>query len=308
MNQWDNLVENYQKYCEMKGLAEATILGVRRLLEKWGNWLKRRKPKPSINEINSEYIIKFIQARTAFRARATVYGTVSIMRGFGEFLVQKGIWQMNPLKWIRGPKIDPRMQIPNRIKKSHLEKIWVEAIKISNKYFQVLCILILSLLYGTGIRRGELERLKLDNWDREKGLLKIDGKKTGQERYIPLPELAFKCLENYLPKRHNILSKFKKQEEQHLLINGQGSPLKGIRMWTMIRKLSKKANVPLVSLHQFRHTCASDMLDEGIGLPEVQQVLGHASIYSTYRYTQISDLVRIKAMEKHPINQMLNKN
>jgi site-specific recombinase XerD len=308
MRQWDSLVDNYMRYCKTKGLATATIIGNRRQLDKWGNWLKRRKPKPSIEQIDSEYIIKYISMRTAFKARATVYGTISIMRGFGEFLVREGIWNMNPLKWIRGPRIDPRMQIPRCIKKSHLQKLWIQAIKIDNEYFQSLNLLILSLLYSTGMRRGEMERLQINSWDRENKLLKIDGQKTGQERQIPLPDVTVKCLEYYLPKRHNVLSKFRRLEEQNLLINSLALPLKGIRIWYMIKNLSKKAGISLVSLHQFRHTCASDLLEEGVGLPEIQRVLGHSSIYSTYRYTQIADPERVQAMALHPINKMLKEN
>jgi site-specific recombinase XerD len=65
------------------------------------------------------------------------------------------------------------------------------------------------------------------------------------------------------------------------------------------------ADVPLVSLHQFRHTCASDLLESGVSLPEVQQLLGHASVGTTTRYLQIADPARARAMQQHPLNDYL---
>jgi site-specific recombinase XerD len=58
-------------------------------------------------------------------------------------------------------------------------------------------------------------------------------------------------------------------------------------------------------MHQFRHTCASDLLARGVHLPEVQRILGHAAICSTMWYLSVSDESRKEAMAKHPINEFL---
>jgi integrase/recombinase XerD len=73
----------------------------------------------------------------------------------------------------------------------------------------------------------------------------------------------------------------------------------------MVHRLAKRAAVPLVSLHQFRHTCASDLLENGVSLPEVQQMLGHATVVTTTRYLQIADPERARAIKKHPLNDYL---
>jgi len=65
--------------------------------------------------------------------------------------------------------------------------------------------------------------------------------------------------------------------------------------------------VPLVRLHQFRHTCASDLIEAGVSLPEVQRILGHSSISSTVRYLHTSDPQRRAAMERHPLNDWLQQ-
>jgi integrase len=73
----------------------------------------------------------------------------------------------------------------------------------------------------------------------------------------------------------------------------------------LVHRLAKSADVPLVSLHQFRHTCASDLLENGVSLPEVQQLLGHATVVTTTRYLQIADPERARAMKQHPLNDYL---
>ena len=66
-----------------------------------------------------------------------------------------------------------------------------------------LWITVLALLYGTGLRRGELERFNREHFDRDAGTLRVDGRKTGHERCVPLPEMVLRCLEAYLPLRNN---------------------------------------------------------------------------------------------------------
>ena len=64
--------------------------------------------------------------------------------------------------------------------------------------------------------------------------------------------------------------------------------------------------MPLISVHQFRHSCASDLLEAGVHLAEVQRILGHQGIATTVRYTHIADPARRAAMTRHPINDFLD--
>jgi site-specific recombinase XerD len=76
-----------------------------------------------------------------------------------------------------------------------------------SQYQQHVAMAVLALLHGTGLRRGELERLDLEDWMREEGVLVIDGRKTGRERAVPVSEGMWRCVEAYLPRRHNLLEK-----------------------------------------------------------------------------------------------------
>ena len=99
------------------------------------------------------------------------------------------------MRWIKGPRLDSRGRMPRRIGKEHLTKIWDATSQQRNDYQQHLSLVVLALLYGTGLRRGELERLDLAHWKREEGLLQIDGRKTGCERNVPVTDGIWRCLE-----------------------------------------------------------------------------------------------------------------
>lgn len=306
MRRWDSMVDGYIKQCEFRGLSEATISGLRDELDRWGCWMKRQRPKPNLEEVDGQMLIEYIRRRTRFRAKSTVSGVTSKMRCMGEYLLQEGIWSKNPMRWIRGPRLDPRGRLPRRIGQEHLKKIWDATRRNRNGYQQHLSIAILSLLYGTGLRRGELERLNLDHWKREEGIIQIDGRKTGCERNVPVSEGIGRCLEAYLPLRHNLLEKRGVHREPALFLNRDGRRMRSEQLGLMVHRLAKTAGVPLVSLHQFRHTCASDLLESGVSLPEVQQFLGHASVVTTTRYLHIADVERARAIKKHPLNDYLD--
>lgn len=72
-----------------------------------------------------------------------------------------------------------------------------------------------------------------------------------------------------------------------------------------IPTMAQRAKIPLVSLHQFRHSCASDLLEAGVHLAEVQRILGHQGIATTVRYTHIADPQRREAIARHPLNDWL---
>jgi integrase len=141
-----------------------------------GPWLKQRRPRVPIERIDADLITRYLAGCSSFRAKATVYGTLSTMR------------------WMYG---------------THL---WVT---------------VLSLLNGTGLRRGELERLNMDAFDRAAGTLRIDGRKSGQERRVPLPEMELPCLEAHFPRRHNQLERFGQLGEAAFLVSRGGSRLTG---------------------------------------------------------------------------------
>jgi len=258
-----------------------------------------------IERIDADLITRYLASCSSFRAKATVSGTLSTMRGFGDYLVRQGLWTRNPLRWMKGPKLTPYSRLPKRIDRAHMEAMWSEAAHRGGDYSSHLWVTVLAMLYGTGLRRGELERLDLDAFDRTEGTLLIDGRKSGRERCVPLPEMVLRCLDAYLPHRHNQLERFGSQSERALLVTRNGARLTGEAVSNAIHAISRRAGVSIHSLHQFRHTCASDLLEAGVHLAQVQRILGHSGIATTVRYVHIADPQRRAAMHAHPLNDWL---
>ena len=307
MRQWDALTEAYIQEYEARGIHPATIDNAHRELLRWGGWMKRRRPKPRLEDIGPELLTRYIQERTPFKAKSTVYALMSRMRCFGEYLVREGVWVDNPLKWMQGPKVTPYHRMPKRIDAGDMRVLWKAAVAPGRStYRKHLGITVLSLLYGTGLRRGELQRLNVADWSREDGSLRIDGRKTGEQRAVVVPSIVYHCLETFLPHRHNQLEKHGRLGEQALLLSKHGERLPEAAISHLVHRIARRAEVPLHSLHQFRHTCASDLLAAGVPVPEVQRTLGHASVATTMRYLHIADPERHRAVQKHPLNDWLS--
>jgi site-specific recombinase XerD len=305
MRRWDRLLDIYMEEYRARGVSEGTAEATESRLERWGRWLKKRRPRVSIDQIGVDLITSYIAVGGSFRSKSTVYSTLSTMWGFGDFLVRQGLWKLNPLRWMKGPKVSPYSHLSKRIDRSHMEAMWLEATRRRGDYSAHLWVTVLALLYGTGLRRGELARLDIDAYDRNEGTLRIDGRKTGHERCLPLPEMVLRCLEAYLPLRHNQLEQIGLIDEGALLISRNGKRLSSFAISNGVHTISRSAQVPMHSLHQFRHTCASDLLEAGVHLADVQLILGHCVIATTVRYVHIADPQRRAAIELHPINQWL---
>lgn len=306
MRRWDNLVEQYVNEYSARGVSAGSIESVRRDMTKWGNWLKHRRPRPTIEHIDLDLITKFIAARTTFKSKSTTYSVISRMRGMGDFLCRNGYWKSNPLRWLKGPKIEVRSHLPKRIKDQSMQKLWQTASQIRNPYRRSLCICMLSILYGTGLRRGQMIRLNLESWEPVEGTLLLDPQKTGLENKVVVPELTARCIESYLLARHNHLERLGVYDQNALLVNTRGQRVSDQVVSGRISRIIKGAGIKeKITLHQFRHTCASNLLASGSNLAEVQRILGHRHLSTTTRYLHITDPQKSEAVKHHPINTIL---
>jgi integrase/recombinase XerD len=196
------------------------------------------------------------------------------------------------------------MRLPRRIGREEMKRLWEEASK-RPKTMQAITMCLLAVLYGTGLRRGELARLNITDWSRETGMLKIDGLKTGQERQIPVGPGVWRCVEAYLPIRQNRLEASGRLEQQAFLVNRVGRRMSVETITRTVMQCARAAGIPVVNLHQFRHSCASDLIENGVSMPEVKSILGHAVIQTTMQYTHVTSGARTEAIKRHPINEFL---
>jgi integrase/recombinase XerD len=150
---------------------------------------------------------------------------------------------------------------------------------------------ILEVLYSTGIRVTELCNLTLADVDLRNGELRVNRGKGSKDRIIPLGEVACDFLELYLrearPKQVN-------SNQPLLFVNKKGRKYSRSHIYVIIKRYGKKASIK-ASPHQLRHTCATHLLKGKADIRHIQQILGHASIATTQKYTkvEITDLKRV---------------
>jgi integrase/recombinase XerD len=304
MKRWDGLAERFLEAYSARGLADESVAAMRREWQRWGCWLKARRPRLKLEEVTAEHVTQYLVSYGAFRAKSTQYGMLSRMRRIGDFLVAERVWRENPLRWMKGPRLDRRHRLPRRISESTLAKIWEAAAQSRTTYSRHLWVAVLGVLYGAGLRRSEVVRLNLCDWDAESGTLRVYRKKTKEERCVPLPDLCRQCLEAYLPRRQNVLAKRSCGDERALFVNSRGGRLSKSSLSGGIGRLAEAAGEK-ITLHQFRHTCASQLLEAGTPLPHVQELLGHRSVQTTMRYLEIADSQLHRAIQRHPLNDLL---
>ncbi len=146
---------------------------------------------------------------------------------------------------------------------------------------------VMELLYATGIRRGELERLAVADVDFGSGLLRVALGKGNKERLVPLSERAAAWIEKYL---EEVRPRLLRGRDDGILFLGRfGRPLQAGQLGKLTREYVIASGIPKEgSCHMFRHTLATLMLEGGADIRYVQQMLGHATIATTEIYTHVA--------------------
>ena len=161
-------------------------------------------------------------------------------------------------------------------------------------------ILVIEILFQTGMRVSELSNLKLEHINFEDGSILINGKGNKQRYAYIANSRVLKLLQEYLLKFQNSI-----RECGYLLINNRGKKLSDQSIRNIVKKHNPFYEIVYVTPHVFRHTCASLLLGAGINLRMIQNLLGHASITTTQIYTHVADTEMAKTLkELHPRNRM----
>lgn len=177
--------------------------------------------------------------------------------------------------------------------------------KISRRQFNhVTCLLVVELLFYTGMRIGELTQITLDDIDLLDSIIKITGKGNRERRvFINDPELN--CLIGTYTKLRPSYS----PADNHLFITNQGKPASPQFLRKLIARSAKQANMERhITPHMLRHSTATHLLEAGVDIRHVQKLLGHNSISTTEIYTQVSDNSLKEVIFKgHPRRKVLGE-
>lgn len=219
---------------------------------------------------------------------------ISSLRSFYNYLLKEKIITTNYFKEIT--KIKKDGSLPKYIKDNDLDKLFDSFDK--TKPLQQRNLLILEMLYATGIRVGELVNIKLKDVDMHNNSIKIIGK--GQkERIVFYGSFCEDALNLFLS---NGRKKLIKGDTEYLFLNKNGTKLSTRYIGKMLNDSIEKCEIEYhISPHTLRHTFATDMLNSGADLMSVKELLGHSSINTTAIYTHISNQQIKKVYElAHP--------
>jgi site-specific recombinase XerD len=303
--EFEKLVHGYISECRTRGVGEQTILVRELFLLRWGVWLRSSSVRMRIEDVTGEAIIKFLKRESVFKSKATVSRTMSHLRCFGDFLNREGTWKRNHVKWMRGPRMVIGPHCTKALKPNEIERMLEESFKWRDRHLQYLWPAMLICFYSLGLRRGEALRLNFSDWDAKEKTLRVLSTKSGRERFLPAPESLFRAMDAYILARHRVLAVRNRLDESALFVNRIGERLTANSCSLGAKRIAVRAGVESFHIHRLRHTCASQLVANGVTLPIVKMVLGHAVIDTTSRYVQVSGPDRRKAIELHPINQIL---
>ena len=218
----------------------------------------------------------------------TMRRKLAALRAFFRFLTREGTIELNPARLVRMPKAPLRLPDVMTAEQANGLIDGVVAGRLERPH-PARDVAIFEFLYGCGLRVSELVGLNLDDIDRNERWLRVRGKGR-KERQVPYAAKAEAALERYLPERKA------KPAEMALFVNHRGSRLTS-RGAALIVKLyaTVLSGDSSVHPHSFRHAYATHLLADGADLRAIQELLGHARLSTTQKYTQVSltDLIAV---------------
>jgi integrase/recombinase XerC len=303
-------VLHLKKYIELyafflkneKNYSNYTIVSYRNDLIQFFNYLKlyRILKDDKIEYVNRNVMRKYIVylKKSDYSARS-ISRKISTVRSFFKFCLREGIIKVNPTINLITPKIDKKL--PYFLYLQEVNKLIETPLK--NTIFGIRDRAILELLYGTGIRVGELVNLNICNIDLYEKTIIVFGKGS-KERILPLGNPSIMAIQEYLTSRNLFEKKIfvNKNDLEALFLNRLGGRLTTRSIRRIIIKYMKMAGLnKKISPHVLRHSFATHLLGGGADLRSVQELLGHKSLSTTQIYTHITK-ERLKTIYKksHP--------
>jgi integrase/recombinase XerC len=237
----------------------------------------------NLRNVDIHVVRGYLAALTKDRKKSSVGRKLAALKGFFRYLVANRQIDKDPLLLINSPKqekplpkflsVDDVFQLLGNIKPD-------SALDIRDRA-------VLEVFYSTGIRVSELVGLNWSDVDFELGIVRVLGKGS-KERIVPIGKMALDALRDYsveVRKKWNLPCK----GENPVFLNNRGGRITTRSVARLVEKHLKEVGIPVkVSPHGLRHTFATHLLNSGADLRVIQEMLGHASLSTTQRYTHLN--------------------
>ncbi|NJD90008.1 MAG: tyrosine recombinase XerC [Geobacter sp.] len=256
-----------------------TLEAYSRDLEQFAAFVKAEiDPSLTIHDLTHLHIRRYLAAIHKELSKSSAGRKLAAIRSLCRFLLRRGIIAKNPAELVSTPKKEKKLPY-------HLDVDEITALVEAPKEPDDLSArdrAILETLYSSGLRVSELTGLNVGGVDLANGSVKVMGK-GGKERVVPLGSKAQAALADYLELRGVT------GLEAPLFINHRGGRLTRRSVGRVVERYMRYLiTMKQVSPHTLRHTFATHLLEGGADLRAIQEMLGHASLSTTQKYTHVS--------------------
>lgn len=252
--------------------------------------------------------------------KVSIARKIASIKMFFRFLVKKEILQRNPLQFISYPKIEKYLptvltvdEVKELVEVKNEQRAKGKGVRVKGQELKNLRDnTILEVLYSSGIRVGELVGLSMKDVDLEQGVIKVLGK-GNKERLAMLGNKARDILKAYLKNRDKNRGQGAGDRGQQILqqsaignqpvfLGTRGQRIYARAVQRLVKDAVKKSAVSKnPTPHSLRHTFATHLLDAGVDLRTIQEMLGHSSLSTTQKYTKVSVQRLLEVYDKaHP--------
>ncbi len=247
--------------------------------------LEPPEPQAIDTLIVREWMVKLYDSELT---AVTIRRKLAALRGLFRFMLREGAVSVNVARLVRTPKAPKKLPEVPSVEEVNALIDAVPSVE-PERPFPVRDRAIFELLYGCGVRVSELVGLDLADVDRGEQWIRVRGKGR-KERQVPFGARAAEALERYLEERPVV------RDQHAVFLNYRGGRLtdRGVRGIVKVYA-ALTGNDPALHPHSFRHAFATHLLADGADLRAIQELLGHARLSTTQKYTQVSltDLMRV---------------
>ena len=268
------------------GTNQNTVVAYRNDLNQVCSYLKRQQIENWL-QVTHEHIAGYVlEMRDAQAYRpATIARKMAALKTFFRYLESTGIITSDPIEKLDTPRI--QRELPHILSQEQIANLFRQVdveTPAGKRDFAML-----HMLYATGMRVSELISLNLGDFDAEGATILCPGRngRSKRERVLPLSVIAVEATEHYLETaRQGLITRH--PDEQALFLNHHGERLTRQGFWLIIKGYARQAGITEITPHMLRHSFAILMLQGGMELRSVQELLGHAHISTTQVYSQLA--------------------
>ena len=290
----------YLEYCEYrKELDRKTLKAYRIDLRQYFEYI-------CVDEPDKEKIEEYVTHLHKSYKQKTVKRKIASIKAFYNYLEETEIIAESPFRKIKVkfketvtlPRIIPREEIEKLL--NHMYQCLNENDKASRK-FMLRDVAVIEVFFATGARVYEISNIREDSINLNTGLIKLFGK-GGKERYVQISNTSIlEVLRKYYDENEQAIKK-----SGYFFVNNRESRYTEQSIRLMLKKYTKQAGIERnITPHMFRHSFATYLIEEGVDVSCVQQILGHSSIKTTQIYIHMAAKKQAEILkEMHPRNNM----